>query len=130
MKYNQKLLIGVGLGVLAIYLLTRRRQGQQSENVAETPAPPSGATNPIIPSASTRTAASTSIPQPVSTQNTPIGLTKERAALNDAILKKYGVSYGGKEGDIISTPFGTYKKTKVASKPPSKAFSMIWEKIS
>jgi hypothetical protein len=144
MTKNQKILVGLGIGALVVYVFTRmgkkaqtatgqaQSQDNKGQNLPTSIEKPQVSNKPLIND--TRVVDEGKNPIRKDPYGMPIVDYKwdpEAEALNFAKLKKYGAKFNlAKEGDRLTTSYGTYEyRRRPTGGPLSKGFTTGWNKI-
>ena len=144
MTKNQKILVGLGVAALVVYVYTRMGKkaqtpsGQTYEDVVARGGGGIGAgIKPIVND--TRVVDEGKNPirrdkygMPLVGINTPEQDQKiiEQIVLFEALKQKYGNIRGGNVGDRLTTKYGTYEyRRKQTGAPLGQGFTTTWEKI-
>ena len=137
MTNNQKILAALGLGALAFYVYSRMGKKGQGAVTQPQSQPQSqdnkGQNPPNLPKPQRGQTYEDVVRMGGGGINPPHlqKLREERAAMYEAIKQKYGSESGGKEGDRVTTSYGTYeyRKKKATSPLEQSPFWYTWEKI-
>jgi hypothetical protein len=142
MTTNQKILIALGLGVVAFYVYKMRGnrgqgavnqpQDNKGQNIPTSIEKPQVSNKPLVND--TRVVDEGKNPIRKDPYGMPIIDYKwnpEAEDLNFAILKKYGAKFNlAKEGDRLTTKYGTYEyRRKPTGGALGKGFTTGWDKI-
>jgi hypothetical protein len=133
MTKNQKILVGLGVAALVVYVYTR--MGKK----AQTPTSQPQSQDNKLPVNDTRVVDEGKNPirrdkygMPQVGLNTPEQDQKiiEQIALFEALKQKYGNIRGGNLGDRLTTKYGTYEYRRIPTGGAlGKGFTTTWEKI-
>ena len=133
MTKNQKILVGLGVAALVVYVYTRMGKKAQTPT-----SQPQGQDNKL-PVNDTRVVDEGKNPirrdkygMPLVGINTPEQDQKiiEQIVLFEALKQKYGNIRGGNVGDRLTTKYGTYEyRRKQTGAPLGQGFTTTWEKI-
>jgi hypothetical protein len=131
MTTNQKILIALGLGAVAFYVYKMR--GQKGQGAVTQPQDNKGQNPPNMPKPQRGQTYEDVVRMGGGGINPPHlqKLREERAAMYEAIKQKYGSESGGKEGDRVTTSYGTYQYVKKKNESPlaQSPFWYTWEKV-
>lgn len=149
MTKNQKILVGLGIGALVVYVFTKmgkkaqtatgqaQSQDNKGQNLPTSIEKPQVSNKPLIND--TRVVDEGKNPirrdkygMPLVGINTPEQDQKiiEQIVLFEALKQKYGNIRGGNVGDRLTTKYGTYEyRRKQTGAPLGQGFTTTWEKI-
>jgi hypothetical protein len=132
MTTNQKILIALGLGTVAFYVYKMRGQKDKGAITKPQSQDNKGQNPPTLPKPQRGQTYEDVVRMGGGGINPPHlqKLREERAAMYQAIKQKYGSENGGKEGDRVTTSYGTYEYVKKKNTSPlaQSPFWYTWEK--